>query len=82
VYQETFLRAFRSLPGFRGPLVLDDDEWLMIAARANVPSNPVMTGDSDVRTLMLRVTGGGLNAFHAGRLTGEQLRSRVQVGEF
>ena len=65
-----------------GPLALDDDEWLTIAARDNAPSNPLMTVDPDVRTLVLRVTGGALNAFHAGRLTGEQLRSRVQVGEF
>ena len=65
-----------------GPLVLDDDEWFTIAARDNAPSYPLMTGDPDVKTLVLRVTGGDLNAFHAGRLTVEQLRSRVQVGEF
>ncbi len=65
-----------------GPLVLDDDEWLTVAARDNAPSNPLMTGDPDVKTLVLRVKGGDLNAFQAGRLTVEQVRSRVQIGEF
>jgi hypothetical protein len=64
------------------PLVLDDDECLTIAARDNAPSNPLMTGDPDVKTLVLRVKGGDLHAFQAGRLTVEQLRSRVQIGEF
>jgi hypothetical protein len=64
------------------PLVLDDDEWLTIAARDNAPNNPLMTGDPDVKTLVLRVKGGDLHAFQAGRLTVEQLRSRVQIGEF
>ncbi len=64
------------------PLVLDDDEWLTIAARDNAPNNPLMTGDPDVKTLVLRVKGGDLHAFQAGRLTVEQVRSRVQIGEF
>ena len=41
-----------------------------------------MTGDPDVTTLVLRVKGGDVNAFRAGRLTVEQVRSRVQIGEF
>ena len=65
-----------------GPLVLDDDEWLTIAARDNAPNNPLMTGDPDVKTLVLRIKGGDLHAFQAGRLTVEQVRSRVQIGEF
>ena len=65
-----------------GPLVLGDDEWLTIAARDNAPSDPFMTGDPDVTTLVLRVKGGDVNAFRAGRLTVEQVRSRVQIGEF
>ncbi len=65
-----------------GPLVLGDDAWLTIAARDNAPSDPFMTGDPNVTTLVLRVKGGDLNAFRAGRLTVEQVRSRVQIGEF
>ena len=33
-------------------------------------------------TLVLRVKGSDLSAFRAGRLTLEQVRSRVQIGEF
>ncbi len=65
-----------------GPLVLGDDEWLTIAARDNAPSDPFVTGDPDVTTLVCRVKGSDLNAFRAGRLTVEQVRSRVQIGEF
>jgi hypothetical protein len=65
-----------------GPLVIEDDQWLTIAARDNAPSSPLMTGDPDVTTLVLRVSGGDLNAFRDGRLTAEQVRSSVQVSEF
>jgi len=65
-----------------GPLVLGDDEWLTVAARDNAPSDPFMAGDPDVTTLVLRVRGADLSAFRAGRLTIEQVRSRVQIGEF
>ena len=65
-----------------GPLVLGDDEWLTIAARDNAPIDPFMTGDPDVMTLVLRIKGGDVNAFRAGRLTLEQVRSRVEIGEF
>lgn len=64
------------------PLALDDDEWLTIAARDNARSNPLMTGDPDVKTLILRVRGADLSAYQAGRLTVEQIRLRVQIGEF
>jgi len=65
-----------------GPLVLGDDEWLTVAARDNAPSDPFMTGDPDVMTLVLRVKGSDVNAFRAGRLTLDQARLRVEIGEF
>ena len=65
-----------------GSLVLGDDEWLTIAARDNAPSDPFMTDDPDVTTLVLRVKGSDLNEFRAGRITVEQVRSRVQTSEF
>jgi hypothetical protein len=65
-----------------GPLVLGDDEWLTVAARDNAPSDPFMTGDPDVMTLVLRIKGSDVNGFRAGRLTLEQVRSRVEIGEF
>jgi hypothetical protein len=65
-----------------GPLVLGDDEWLTVAARDNARSDPFMTGDPGVMTLVLRIKGSDVNAFRAGRLTLEQVRSRVEIGEF
>jgi len=65
-----------------GPLVLGDGEWLTVAARDNAPIDPFMTGDPDVVTLVLRIKGSDVNAFRAGRLTLEQVRSRVEIGEF
>jgi len=65
-----------------GPLVLGDNEWLIVAARDNAPSAPFISGGADVVTLVLRIKGSDLIAFRAGRLTLEQVRSRVQIGEF
>ena len=65
-----------------GSLMLADEEWLTVAARDNAPTAPFMSGDPDVVTLVLRVKGSDLAAFRAGRLTLEQVRSRVQIGEF
>jgi len=65
-----------------GSLALGEDEWLTVAARDNAPGAPFISGDPDIVTLVLRVKGSDLNAFRAGRLTLEQVRSRVQVGQF
>ena len=65
-----------------GPLALGDNEWLTVAARDNAPAGPFVASGPDVVTLVLRVRGSDLSAFRAGRLTLEQVRSRVQIGEF
>jgi hypothetical protein len=65
-----------------GALVLDADEWLTVAARDNAPSDPFMPGGQDAMTLVIRIKGDDLNGFRAGRLTLEQVRARVLVGEF
>jgi hypothetical protein len=65
-----------------GALVLEGNEWLTVAARDNAPSDPFMPGGQDATTLVIRIKGDDLNAFRAGRLTLEQVRARVQVGEF
>ena len=65
-----------------GTLVIGADEWLTVAARDNAPSDPFSPGGQDAMTLVIRVKGDDLNAFRAGRLTLDQVRSRVEVGEF
>ena len=63
-------------------LGLGDNEWLTVAARDNAPTGPFMSGDPNAVTLVLRVKGADLSEFRAGRLTLEQVRSRVEVNEF
>ena len=41
-----------------------------------------MPGGQDAMTLVIRIKGDDLTAFRAGQLTLEQVRARVQVGEF
>jgi hypothetical protein len=63
-------------------LGLGDSEWLTVAARANAPTGPFMSGDPNAVTLVLRVKGADLSEFRVGRLSLEQVRSRVEVNEF
>jgi hypothetical protein len=65
-----------------GPLMLGEDEWLTVAARDNAPTTPFLSGDPNVVTLVIRVKGSDISAFRAGTLTLDQVRARVQVGEF
>jgi len=65
-----------------GSLVLGENEWLTVAARDNAPTAPFISGDPDVVTLVLRVKGSDLLAFRAGQITLDQVRARVQIGEF
>ena len=65
-----------------GTLVLGGSEWLTVAARDNAPGDPFMPGGQDTTTLVIRIKGDDLNAFRAGRLNLEQVKARVQVGEF
>ena len=65
-----------------GTLVIGADEWLTVAARDNAPGDPFMPGGQDTTTLVIRVKGDDLNAFRAGRLSLEEVRARVEVGEF
>jgi hypothetical protein len=63
-------------------LVLGNGEWFTVAARDNAPGIPFMPADQGAMTIVLRLKGSDLNDFRAGRLTLEQVKTRVQVGEF
>jgi hypothetical protein len=66
-----------------GPLALGPDEWLTVAARDNVPRDPLVPGDTaDFSTIIFRLKGSDLGAFRAGRLTLEETRQRVEVREY
>ena len=65
-----------------GPLVLGANERLTVAARGDAQRDPFMPGDPDVRTILLSIRGGDLNAFRAGHLTLDEVRAKVDVREF
>jgi hypothetical protein len=65
-----------------GPLNLGTDEWLTVAARDNVPNDPLVPGDStDLQTVIFKIKGSDLAAFRSGQLTLDQARARVKAEE-
>jgi hypothetical protein len=65
------------------PLGIGDNEWLMVAARDNAPSDPLVPGDTvDLNTMIFRVKGSDLAAFHSRRITIEDARKRVEIREY
>jgi hypothetical protein len=68
---------------YSGPLALGDNEWLAVAARDNVPADPLVPGDAtDSSTVIFRVKGSDLAALHSKRLTMDEARKRVEVREY
>jgi hypothetical protein len=66
-----------------GPIALGADEWLTVAARDNVPRDPLIPTDAaDTRTVIFRVKGSDLGAYRAGRMTLEEIRTKVETREF
>jgi len=66
-----------------GPLAIGPEEWLTVAARDNVPRDPLVPGGTtDFSTVIFRVKGSDLAAYRAGRLTREQVRQAVEVREY
>ncbi len=66
-----------------GPLALGAEEWLTVAARDNVPRDPLSPGDTtDFSTIIFRVKGSDLAAFRGGRMTLEEARQKVDVREY
>jgi hypothetical protein len=65
-----------------GALGLKADEWLTVAARDNEPSDRMNQSGDDLSSIVLRIKGSDLAALHAGRLTAEEARKRVEVREY
>jgi len=65
-----------------GAMPLGADEWLTVAARDNVPRDPLIPGDAvELNTLIFRVQGATLAEFRAGRVSLEEARKRIDVKE-
>jgi hypothetical protein len=66
-----------------GPLGINSDEWLTVAARDNERGDRLVPGDAyDVMTIVFRIKGSDLADFRAGRMSIEDARQRVEVREF
>ena len=64
------------------PLALSGEEWLAVAARDNLPRDPLIPGDTtELNTVVFRLKGSDLAAFRSGRLSLEEARKRVEVRE-
>ena len=63
-------------------LGLDPGEWLTIGARRNEVRPRLTPGDSDARSMIIRVRGDDLAAFRAGQLSREDAIKRVEVRVF
>jgi hypothetical protein len=65
-----------------GHLNLAPEEWLTVAARDNVPNDPLVPGDAtDLRSVIFKIKGSDLAAFRAGQLTLQQARERIKAEE-
>jgi len=63
-----------------GPLNLASDEWLTVAARDNVPRDPLVPGDTtELDTVIFKVRGSDLAAFRSGTLSLEEARKKVEA---
>ena len=65
-----------------GPMNLGPDEWLTVAARDNVPKDPLVPGDvTELNTVIFKAKGSDLAAFRAGTIDLAQARARVEIRE-
>ena len=67
---------------YSGPLALQDDEWLTIAARRPYNRPLIAPADNDARTVMIRIRGGDLTAFRANRLSRDEALKKMEVHEY
>ena len=67
---------------YSGPLALQDDEWLTIAARRPYNRPLIAPADNDARTVMIRIRGSDLTAFRANRLSRDEALKKMEVHEY
>jgi hypothetical protein len=68
---------------YSGPLSIAADEWIIVAARDNLPRDPLVPSDTnDFSTVTFRIKGSDLAAYRAGRMTIDDVRKKVEVREY
>jgi hypothetical protein len=84
-YSDFVVRALiDAMLDFSGPMRLGADEWLTVAARDNARRDTLAPQDpyEEVVTAVLRIKGGDLQEYRAGKIDKAEARKRVKVGEF
>ena len=84
-YTEAVTRALvDSMLDYSAPLVIGAEQWLTVAARDNEPRDTLAPQDpfEEVVTMIYRIKGRDLMEYRAGRITKEEARKRVLMGEF
>jgi hypothetical protein len=64
------------------PLEIGDDEWLTVAARGHDERPLIAPADSNGRTEIIRIRGGDLASFRAGKLSKADALGRMEVRVF
>ena len=68
---------------YSGPLSIPDDEWLTLAARGGDEDAPLAPADTvEKQTVIIRIHGGDLAAFRAGRIPRDEALKRMEVRVF
>jgi hypothetical protein len=67
---------------YSAPLSIRPDEWLTIAARRHDDRPLIAPADSDARTVVIRIQGGDLAAFRAGKLPKDEALKKMIVQMF
>jgi hypothetical protein len=68
---------------YSSPLTLGAEEWLTVAARDNLPRDPLVPSDTnDFSTVTFRVKGSDLASYRAGRTTLDEVRKKVEIREY
>jgi hypothetical protein len=81
--QEVKAALVEAMIEYSSPLSLGAEEWLTVAARDNLPRDPLVPTDtSDFSTVTFKVKGSDLSAYRAGRITLDEVRKKVEVREY
>lgn len=84
-YTEAVTRALvDAMLDYSVPLAIGPDQWLTVAARDNEPRDTLAPQDpfEEVVTMIYRIKGSDLMEYRSGKITKEDARKRVVVGQF
>lgn len=77
-YRSEVVQALKdAMLDYSGPLAVGPEEWMTIAARGIQDRPRVSPPDSDVQTVLIRIRGADLTAFHAGQLSRDEVMKRI-----